>query len=569
VKRLDLAKWILKERRGLVVMILVCGIIAGVATVLTAVGIGRFYELAFGSESARTQFLPFLHAPWASTLPMFVFLFSSIVTVRFAATWMSRYLSRVAGELIVERIRNATFSKQLRIDLGYYRKHGYGHYLLRWSADLVSIQNYFTLGVFQFGADALLIALAFTALGLIYFKGFCLVLALTLGMFVILFGINRMLYRVAARRRRAKSGLLKFVNSRLRAIESLKAYNKEKPESKKFAKRSASLLKHGRRYHAFHTLVQSAASTYVYMLIGSLFFLVLLSPASARPPQGQLVTAVMILVTTSHATRRMLGATSVWQLGRLSFESLSRVHSTQEQKQSAKTKKLRVRDGQISFDSVVLSRRFENSAAGCAIDLVVGRGEISELELPDQKAVGHFGRIFAGLGRHVQGKIRIDGRSIRAVAPRSLRKKVALLSDSMPLVGSTVYECMSHSGSKRGKKIAAECLAALREASGIGSSLGIDDRISEDGWNLSGAELSLIRLARALLTRKPILIVTSPCEMAGLIRKLANSPGQLGDELRAKTILIARVAIPTGEDGSEFTEGAMPEPDPTLATREP
>ena len=136
-----------------------------------------------------------------------------------------------------------------------------------------------------------------------------------------------------------------------------------------------------------------------------------------------------------------------------------------------------------------------------------------------------------------EGEILIGKININNYSKLLLRKKVTILSDEFPLIGKTVFECISYSRKEEKRQPA---FAILQKLGYVKESEGenvLNQPIFENGKNISYSQRKILMLARALLTNKKILLLDEPFE--GLDESLVNKIVVLLEEYRSNhTVLI-------------------------------
>ena len=68
--------------------------------------------------------------------------------------------------------------------------------------------------------------------------------------------------------------MLTFINTRLRGIHTIKAFNKYSPEEKRYRKRSEELLEIGKQYQKVASSIQSVIPALTYLMLGILMWYV-------------------------------------------------------------------------------------------------------------------------------------------------------------------------------------------------------------------------------------------------------------------------------------------------------
>lgn len=499
------------------------------------VSIGKYFELLFGFESHRAQILDFLPAFFFDTVPNFLIFFGSLVLLRGTFFFIERYNTGILGELMVRDLREKLFEHQLHLNMKVYDDRGTGKYLLRYSGDLKSIQNYLTKGVIRFSSDIVLLGLG---LGTILYLTPELFPVFIIGIPTVMLGTwiaNRYLYNVSVKRRDTRSGLLSFVNSRLSAMLSIKSFNKENPELKKFLKRSGRLYRHGRKYHRYYQFIQALIPTLLFLMLGGLFYAAWrLKGLGVSIDQGVVLGSILILISMLPFLRRTLRVSVVWKLGNISFGKLLKVFELEKEPHHDQPD-LRFVEGALEIQDVDFGFN-ENNPVFNGLQLQMKPGTVNLVRGKLGAGKSSLIKLLLGIYSPQSGKIFIDGNPIENVNPKSIRRKIAVVSDDWPLLGRTVFEAISYSRKQDRRPAAEKMLDRLQEFLPPEQQLSLDDLIGEHGNTLSKGQRKILNYTRALLTRKPILVIDDP--FSGLDKKGREHIGTMLDRLRSKRTII-------------------------------
>lgn len=506
-RKQDLLRSFFRNHWKAVAVTFLASLLAGVATIAIPVAIGKYYDFLFGFHSQRARLLEYLPGNW-NDMPTFLVLFFALVILKTLFSFAEKYGTGVLGEHLVYDLRNQLFWHQLKIPVSDYEERGAGRYLLRFSGDLKSIQNYLTRGILRFVSDGLLLLLAF---------GLLLALDLQLGLLTLaglllpigaVWLLNRRLARATRRQRNRKSGLLDFTNMRLRAIHTIRFFNKEVPEQAKFEQRAEKVLSAGISYQRMVGLIQALVPGSLYLLLAGLFTFVYYRRPSGVDG-GSILIFVILLMTLLPIFRRMLRVNVVWELGRISFEKLLNVLNRAEV-ELADLPRIRLEHGLIEVEE--LSFNYGKTQVFDRLNLHIPAKGVTVIQSPAGSGKTTLIKLLSGLYRPSAGSIRIDGQDISKVSGKSLRKNIALVSSELPLLGNNVFEAISYSRKADKRPPARLLLAHLQKHNPDLPPLKLDDPVGDLGSRLSKGQVKLLSYARAILTDKNILLLDEPFE---------------------------------------------------------
>src|SRR5258706_540931 len=145
-------------------------------------------------------------------------------------------------------------------------------------------------------------------------------------------------------------------------------------------------------------------------------------------------------------------------------------------------------------------------------------------------------KILTGLYRPQQGEITVDGKSIFSLSRHTLRKNITMVSDELPLLGKTIFECISYSRKEEKREKAKEVLEKLKFKLTGNSESDLDYKIFDGGKNLSASQRKLLRIARALLTRKKFILMDEPVH--DLYEPTRNNLAAVLEKLKGKRTVV-------------------------------
>jgi ABC-type multidrug transport system fused ATPase/permease subunit len=506
-----LLKRLYKRHTGLASLTFGVSFLAGLFTLALPVAIGQYYSFLFGYQSFKAKLLVFVPLD-LTDINKFLAFFATLVILRVAFSFGEKYCTGVLGQLFVFDVRNLLFEHQLKIPVRDYEDKGAGRYLLRFSGDLNSIRRYVTHGIIRFINDTILILLS---IGLFFRLDWRLGVFMILGLvipLVVILRLQNTLSTVTRRQRNRKSKLLAFASTRLQAVHTIQLFNKEIPEQAKFTRIAKSTLKAGIEYQKIVSLINALIPGLLYFLLAGLFaFVYYVFPDKTGSSGGDVLIFIIILLTIMPVMRRMLRANIIWELGNISFEKLLNVFNRVNPSDS-QMPDLVLKRGEIMIDK--LSYRFSstNKELFRSLSMHIPRNQLTVIEGKSGIGKTTLIKLISGLYQAQKGTIIIDDCDISKINGKSLRRKIAVISDQWPLLGSTVFEAISYSRKFEKRKSAQFILNYLQNNNPNLKRMKLDDPIGDLGAQLSKGQRKLLAYARALLTGKPILLVDEPLQ---------------------------------------------------------
>jgi len=480
-------------------------VLSQIFTVLIPISLGKYFEIALDYTPYRSQLLNYLPSNWTDSIPHFFIFFGIVVLLKTLLDVCSRYYRDTVGLEVSRHLQRELFDKQVAMPVSEFGERGIGRYLLRWSGDLTSIQNWISKGIIQSMIDFILMSFCIGIL-ISWFPQLTWDILLSWLVCWVILGLHgKFLYKRSTEKRNSRSVLLSHVSQRLRGIEQIQTFNREVPEKKRFQKLlNKSISKH-QRYLGIRAYVWAIAPLLFYLWLGYFLYRMYALPIDSPT---QVIPAVLLLISLAPVCRRMFRVVIYWKDGLISLRKLERILDMGPSPQPVHTKfsylkgSLTIRNLSFSYPNElkVFSR----------LNLQIEGAGIYRVTLAPGEGKSTLVRLLTGMIPCKPGMIYWDDQDIQSISGASLRKHISVVSDIHPLLGKTVFEAISYSRKRAKRKAAANMLDALQAYLSQDKRLTLDTRIGEMGMKLCASQQKMLRYCRAFLTRKPILLIEKP-----------------------------------------------------------
>ncbi len=503
-----------QQHRLLVLLLMGTGLVNSLLILLLPLCLGRFYEQVFGGVSNRSMALTVLGLGGiaGTTWTSFFTLFGGLIGLRGLAEYAENQLKGRLGEAAVQAIRERVFAHHLALPAQIHHQKAVGKYLLRFSSDFGSIRQYLIKGMVGFTRDVLFMLLAIGVLLWLNASLTGLLLISVLPFVLLFYWVNGRLGAYADRRRNVRSAYLNHVITRLTTFETIKVFNRNPVENEQFNSRSENLTTANKNVIRWQSGLTALVPVAVYTLLMILMLGVHngIPNGLSRANGGVLVTFMLLVLSLRPVFRRLLRVGTIWRAGRTSLHKLADF-LTQPTEAVSHQAELTVKQGTIAFHSV--SFAFEPSRP-VLTDLSFSVAGGTTVQLTGEAGTGKTTllKLLLRLYDPTDGNILIDGQDLATCSPVSVRKQLTLASPEVPLMGRTVFEAVSYSRRADKRPRAQKFLDQLQTLAELPHRLTLNDPIGEQGSLLSTGQRSVLRLLRALLTRKPILLLDEPFE---------------------------------------------------------
>ena len=151
-----------------------------------------------------------------------------------------------------------------------------------------------------------------------------------------------------------------------------------------------------------------------------------------------------------------------------------------------------------------LIREVDGQALVDGVSIQVYSGDVVAITGPSGAGKSSFLRLLNRLDEPTAGKVLLEGRDYRQMAPQALRQRVGMVMQMPYLFPGTIAENLNFGPKQRGERISGEEIDVLLER------VGLAGWATRDVSNLSGGEAQRVSLARTLANRPEVLLLDEP-----------------------------------------------------------
>lgn len=418
------------------------------------------------------------------------------------------YQGHVMGALMERDMRRELFDHYQKLSFKFYDEHKTGQLMTRISHDTFNLAELYHHGP----EDAVISLLNFIG-ALIILMSINAQLALIAFFFVPIMGIYgfytaRKMY-AALRKSSDKIGDINAqVEDSLAGIRVAKSFTNEDIEKKKFGYENDQLLESRRKGYKAEAYFYDGLISFTQLMTLAIVIFGAVSIVKGSMDLADLLTFLLYIVILIEPIQRLGNFIRLYQQGITGFNRFMDVLEVKPDIQDAShAQELNLVRGDIEFKAVGFKYREGHDHVLKNISLKINAGEYVAL-------VG-----FSGVGKTTlcsliprfyepsEGKIFVDGRDIKNLKLKSLRKNIGLVQQDIYLFAGTVLENIRYGKPDSTEE---EIVAAAKQANAHEFIMRLPNGYSTDmgqrGVKLSGGQKQRISIARVFLKNPPIII---------------------------------------------------------------
>lgn len=422
----------------------------------------------------------------------------------FAFFFTRRILIGLSREIEYE-MRQDLFAHLLRLSPTWFRKNRIGDLMSRAVNDLAAVRMMIGPGIMQ-AANTIVVGLASLAL-MIWVSP--LLTAIALALFPVVAVVTKVMGQITHRRftkiQEFFSEISNSAQENFSGVRLVRAFAREATEEARFEERNREFLRRNlglaRLYAIYMPLLQ--------LLVGSGFVLVLWAGGhfilSGKLTVARFVEFNLYMMELIWPAIALGWVVNLWQRGGASWNRMVELWDVEPLPEERETG-ARL-DGAIEFQGLRFA--YEGGPPVLdGIDLTVSPGETVAVVGRTGSGKSTLLSLLLRVDEPPAGTIRIGGRDVTGIPLPDLRRNVISVPQETFLFSDTIAANVAFGN----PEATPDEIAAAVRAAGLGSDLagfpkGLDTVVGERGITLSGGQKQRTALARALVSKAPVLIL--------------------------------------------------------------
>ena len=435
-----------------------------------------------------------------------------LLIVLFLFRGLFSYVSTVSLHLVaqkaIEDMRNAMFSKLLRLNIGFFDSNSLGAMVSKFTFDVNQVAEASTKVITVFVKDSLVVLVLL--IYLIYLNWQLALLLVLIGPPISFFIIRlSRKMRIMSKNLQSSMGDINEVTEEsIRANKEIKVFNTYVKEERRFGVATNKVRKfHIKVVRASAALVP-AIQMFVAISIAALIYIALDQASKGLTTKGEFIAFITATALLLPPIKRLAGANEFLQRGIAASQSVCElIDASPELTSKVKCPKI---SKCLVFQNVSFS--FGEKLVLNNLSFEIKVGQLFALVGPSGGGKSTLLNLLPIFYRPSSGQILLDDVSIDSYSLDSVREQIAYVGQQTVLFNTSIFENLIYGCSKHpdSQKIGRAIELANLDKYVNGLPDGLQTRVGHNGVKLSGGQRQKLGIARAFLRDATLLIFDEP-----------------------------------------------------------
>lgn len=455
------------------------------------------------------------------------------------ANFLHAYLSLTVVNRAVTHIRRECFHRVLRLPLRTIVAGGPTDAVSRIVNDTIALSAGFNtllskaLAQLTKGLAALAVAFA-TDWRL---ASVALVVGGLLG--VVIRKLGKRIRRASRAALQSQSELYRASVEALQGLRVVKVHTAERHQAGRFHRLNRQVMIEMNRVRTARALASPLVETLTLFILGALSLVAVKAVLDKALDPRDFLLVLMALGGAGASLKPLTGMLNDIQASSAAAERIDELmNAAPEPGHGAGLPRLPRHHASIDFENVSLTYPNAGEPALRGVSLRVAHGETIAVVGPNGSGKTTLLALVPRLLDPDTGRVLIDGRDLREVGVRSVRRQIGVVTQETVLFQGTIRQNIAFgSGGASDEAVALACRHARADEFIARLPLGLDTPVAEQGATLSGGQRQRLAIARAILREPAILILDEATSMIDAESEDLIAEA-LGEFSRGRTCLI-------------------------------
>lgn len=418
------------------------------------------------------------------------------------------YYGHLMGAKIEHDMRNEIFAHYQKLSFAFYDNQKVGHLLSRITSDLFDITELLHHGPEDVVISVIKLVGAFLILVTVNVKLALVAIGIVLVMLVYAVALNKKMKSAFKENRARIADINSQIEDSLSGIRVVKSFSNEKKEMEKFKEGNARFVASKRRSYKYMGIYHSGMGAFSTLItVGSLIMGAYLM-AVRELNAADLVTFLLYINNFTEPVKKLVNFTEQFQNGYSGYERFLEIMSIApdiaDRPDAVSVTNVQ---GDIEFDDV--SFHYEDSEENVLshVNLKVKPGEYVALVGSSGAGKTTLCSMIPRFYDVTSGSIRLDGKDIRDIKLKELRRQIGIVQQDVYLFAGNVMDNIRYGKPDASdEEVIRAAMAANAHEFIMGLPQGYETDIGQRGVKLSGGQKQRLSIARVFLKNPPVLI---------------------------------------------------------------